>query len=245
MEITRRQAVYLIIVVVLALGMLVAIDQVIERVSPWDYDDLERWMDDAGVWGPIAYVAFFAGSMVVAPVPTGPAPVAAAAAFGGVAAFFYTLIAGVIGATLCFWIARVWGRPLLRRFLPETVMREIDRVAQRLGLRILFVMRLFPIMGVDIVSYAAGLTPIRFVPYIVISIVGTMPVLILVSAIGEGARDNRMLALGALLGLAAFFLVPLGYLALRRKRTGLPLVHLPPPDDGERESDAHPTAAGQ
>ena len=103
MQITRRQAIYLIVVVILALGALVALDRVIEEFSPWDYDDFERWINDLGAWGPIIYILFFAASMVVAPIPTGPAPVAAAAAFGGVLGFAYTLIAGFIGATLCFW----------------------------------------------------------------------------------------------------------------------------------------------
>jgi uncharacterized membrane protein YdjX (TVP38/TMEM64 family) len=233
MEITRRQAIYLIIAVIVALGLLIAADQLIQRVSPWDYDDFERWIDDLGAWGPIIYIGFFALSMVVAPIPTGPAPVAAAAAFGGVLGFFYTLIAGVIGATLCFWIARAWGRPLLRRFLPGKVVDEIDRLTGYLGLRVLFLLRLFPLLGVDAVSYAAGLTPIRFLPYLAISIIGTVPVLILTSVLGESLQENRELALVAVLGLGVFLIVPLAYFALRRRRTGVPVLNLPPAEVNE------------
>ena len=217
MDITRRQAILLIIAVATAIGILVAADQFIERVSPWDYDDFERWMDDLGPWGPIAYIAFFALSMVFAPIPTGPAPVAAAAAFGGVAGFFYTLIAGTIGATICFWIARRWGRPVLERFLPTKLVSEIDRIADHLGARVLFLMRLFPILGTDIVSYGAGLTPIAFTKYLVISIAGSIPALILISIIGEGLRENRN---AAAIGVAIFgvlLIAPLLYFALRRR----------------------------
>ena len=233
MDITRRQALLLILAVVLALGTLVALDQIIERVSPWDYDDFQRWMDDLGVWGPIIYVAFFAVSMVVAPIPTGPAPVAAAAAFGGVAAFFYTLLAGAIGAALSFLIAQRWGRPILERFLPNKVVGEIDRVADHLGLRVLFAMRLFPILGVDVVSYAAGLTRIRFGAYMLVSIAGSAPVLIFVSALGQGARDDRTLAVVALGGLAAFLIVPLLYFVVRRRRDHV----LPGAPPGARRPD--------
>ena len=218
MEITRRQAIYLILAVILALGALVALDRLVEEFSPWDYDDFERWMDDLGAWGPIIYILFFAASMVFAPIPTAPAPVAAAAAFGGVLGFSYTLIGGFIGASLCFWIARLWGRPIMRRFLPDKLVDEIDRVTAYLGLRVLFVLRLFPLLGVDAVSYAAGLTPIRYLPYIVISVVATIPILALTSAIGEGIQDNRTLAAGALIGLAIFLITPLVYIVLRKKR---------------------------
>ena len=218
MDLSRRQAILLILTVVLAVGFLVVLDQLIERVSPWDYHDFERWMDDLGVWGPIAYVAFFAASMVAAPVPTGPAPLAAAAAFGAVAAFFYTMVAGAIGATLCFAIARRWGRPALRRVLPDKLADEIDRAADHLGLRVLVLMRLFPIFGVDIVSYGAGLTPMRFRTYLVISLVATSPVLALTVAVGEGARDDRTLAAAALAALTVFLVAPLAYFAVRRRR---------------------------
>jgi uncharacterized membrane protein YdjX (TVP38/TMEM64 family) len=219
MDITRRQAIILIVVVVLGIGFLVAADQFIERVSPWDYDDFERWMGELGAWGPILYILFFALSMVIAPIPTGPAPIAAAAAFGGVAAFFYTMLAGIIGAVLCFGIARKWGRPALERFLPDKVVSEIDRISDNLGVRVLFLLRLFPIFGVDIVSYGAGLTPIRFTTYVVVSIVATAPVLILVSVVGEGLRDDKTVAAGALVALAVFLLTPLTYFAVRKRRT--------------------------
>ena len=125
----------------LALGALVALDRLVEEFSPWNYDDFERWIADLGAWGPIIYVLFFAMSMIVAPIPTGPAPVAAAAAFGGVLGFIYTLTAGLIGASLCFWIARWWGRPILRRFMADKWADEVDRVTGYLGLRVLFVLR--------------------------------------------------------------------------------------------------------
>ena len=119
MELTRRQAILLIGVVLVAVGLLVATDQVIERASPWDYKDFAEWMEGVGVWGPLVYIAGYAVSMVLAPIPTAPAPLAAAAAFGGVVGFFYTMAGLVIGASICFWIARRWGRPALQRFLPR------------------------------------------------------------------------------------------------------------------------------
>ena len=115
---------------------------------------------------------------------------------------------------------------------------EIDRVTAYLGLRVLFVLRLFPLLGVDIISYAAGLTPIRYLPYIVISIVATMPVLALTSAIGEGVRENREVALAAILGLGVFLILPLAYIAIRNKRAGVPFLNIP---DAEAGAESAPS----
>ena len=231
MEISRRQAVFLLLAVIAAIGVLVAADQFIERISPWDYDDLERWIDDLGAWGPIIYMLFFAASMVFAPLPTTPLPIAAAAVFGAIPAFFYTLLAGAVGASLCFVIARRWGRPALQRFLPDKLVAEVDRVAGQLGARVLFLLRLFPIFGTDVVSYGAGLTPIRYWTYLAITIVGSTPALVLAVLAGEGLRDNRAVAIIAIAALAALLLLPILYLALRKRRDGPAPLSLPSVDN--------------
>ena len=239
MDLTRRQALLLIAAVLVALGLLVAADQLIERVSPWDYDDAERWMKDLGAWGPILYILFFAASMIVAPVPTTPAPFAAAAAFGSVAAFFYTMIAGAIGASVTFYIARRWGRPILERLMAERTVRQVDRLADQLGLRVLIYLRLFPIFGADYVSYAAGLTRMRFAPYLAISAIASVPILIAASVVGENVTDNKLVAGIALAVLAAFLILPLSYFALRKRRSGPPTVGVPPAEaDGSPPSSS-------
>lgn len=220
MEITRRQAAFAILAVVVALGLLVATDQLVERYSPWGYDDFAEWADDSGVLGPVAYIAFFAASMVVAPIPTGPAPVAAATAFGGVEGFLYTMLGAAIGGSMCFWIARRWGRPLMRRFLPERFVAEVDRLAERLGVRVLIVLRLFPLLGADAVSYGAGLTKIRYLTYLVITVMGSAPIFLMLSLVGDSLREDRTVALISIAGLGVFLVLPLLYLGWRGRRSG-------------------------
>ena len=219
MDITRRHAVLLILVVIVALGALVALDQIIERFSPWDYDDFEDWMHDLGAWGPVAYIAFLALSMVFAPLPTTPLPLAAATAWGAVLGVTYTLIAGAIGGSICFLIARYWGRRVYEHFMPAKMVAEVDRTADRLAVRALIALRLFPLLGADYVSYAAGLTAIRFRLYLGITIVFSLPSIILISVIGESVREDREVAAIGVGVLAAFLILPLLYVIVRRQRS--------------------------
>ena len=238
MDITRRQAILLILTVVIGLGGFVALDQLVERVSPWDYDDFERWMRDLGAVGPIVYMVFFALSMVIAPIPTTPAPIAAAAAWGAVEGALYTLIAGAIGASLCFYIARRWGRRVYEHFLPEKMVLEIDRLADKLAVRVLIVTRLFPMLGPDVVSYAAGLTPIRYYHYLLISVVFSLPSVILVSVIGENVREDRAVAAAGLGLLAAFMIVPFLYFVVRKRRQRSTVTVAPVPDAAAADAGA-------
>ena len=134
------------------------------------------------------------------------------------------MIGGAIGASLCFFIARHWGRRAYEHFLPEKLVREIDQVARRLAKRALVITRLLPVMGADIVSYAAGLTPIRYRDYLVITIVFSLPSVILVSVIGGNVREDRTVAAVGLGILAAFFLIPLGYYSLRKRPSRTPVA---------------------
>jgi uncharacterized membrane protein YdjX (TVP38/TMEM64 family) len=218
MEISRRQIVIAVVVIIAAVGFLVLVDQLVALYSPWNYDDFAEWADGYGALGPVAYVSFLVLSMVLAPIPTSPAPVAAATAFGGVEGFLYSLLGVVIGSSICFWIARQWGRPLLQRFLPGRFVQEIDRISDQLGIRVLFVLRLFPLLGADAVSYGAGLTPIRFSSYLVITTIGSAPMLLMLSLVGGSLREDRLIALISAIGLGLFLVLPLFYLAWRRGR---------------------------
>ena len=218
MEITRKRAIIAIVVVVVVIAALIALYVAYERWSPYDETDLERWIDDLGPWGPIIYILVFAGSMLFAPVPTAPLPVLAATAFGGALGFLYTITATAIGSSICFVLARKLGRPALRRLMSEAAIEKVDALGERLGIRLLIVLRLFPVAGVDYVSYAAGLTQMRFLPYFAISVLASAPILGLAAVLGEGVRRNWVIAVAALGAILVFFAIPIAWVAWRRSR---------------------------
>lgn len=218
-RITRGRALLLLLLGVAIVALLIIAYFAYERWFPWDQAEIEAWIDGFGVWGPVVYVAIFAASMLFAPLPTAPMPLIAAAVFGPVLGFIYTITATALGSTVCFWIARRLGRPALRRLTSQRALDKIDELGERLGIRLLVVLRLFPIAGVDYVSYAAGLTQMRFPIYIVISVLASSPILILAAVLGDAVLErNRELLLGALLAIIAFFAVPVVWVWWRQRR---------------------------
>ena len=204
---------------VIVVAALIGVYLAYERWFPWEQAEIEDWIDGFGIWGPIVYVLVFALSMLFAPVPTAPMPLIASAVFGPVLGFFYTILATGIGSTICFWVARRLGRPVLRRLTGQAAIDKIDALGERLGIRLLIVMRLFPVAGVDYVSYAAGLTQMRFLSYIVISVLASSPILILAAVLGDAVLErNRELLIGAGIGVAAFFALPVAWVWWRRRR---------------------------
>lgn len=221
MELTRRRAILLIIAVLLAAAALAGLYAAFrtwfpeEEVRSW----AEEWLEPLGPWGPIAYIAIFAASMLFAPIPTAPAPVIASAVFGGAFGYLYTMIAVALGSAICFWAARLLGRPALRRLVSQEALSKIDQLGQRLGIRLLIVLRLFPIAGVDYVSYAAGLTRMPFGSYLVISVLASAPILGLAALLGESLYENNwIMGAAALAALAVVFILPLAWVAWKRGR---------------------------
>jgi uncharacterized membrane protein YdjX (TVP38/TMEM64 family) len=215
----RRRFSILLIAGIAVIAILVGAYLAYERWFPWDQAEIEEWIDGFGVWGPVVYIAVFALSMLFAPLPTAPMPLIAAAVFGPLLGFVYTITATAIGSTVCFWIARRLGRPTLRRLTSQRALDKIDELGERLGIRLLIVLRLFPVAGVDYVSYAAGLTQMRFASYIVISVLASSPILILAAVLGDAVLDrNREILIGAFIAIVLFFAAPVAWVWWRQRR---------------------------
>ncbi|MCY3923667.1 MAG: TVP38/TMEM64 family protein [Chloroflexi bacterium] len=218
-RITRGRALLLLLLGIAIVAALIGAYLAYERWFPWEQSEIEEWIDGFGVWGPVVYIVIFGASMLFAPLPTAPMPLVAAAVFGPVLGFVYTITATAIGSTVCFWIARRLGRPALGRLTSQRALDKIDELGERLGIRLLIVLRLFPIAGVDYVSYAAGLTQMRFPTYIVISVVASSPILILAAVLGDAVLErNRELLLGALLAIIALFALPVIWVWWQQRR---------------------------
>ena len=218
-RITRGRAALLLLLGLAVVALLVGAYLAYERWFPWEQAEIEDWIDGFGVWGPIVYIVVFALSMLFAPLPTAPMPLIAAAVFGPGLGFLYTITATAIGSTICFWIARRLGRPALRRLTSQAALDKIDQLGERLGIRLLIVLRLFPIAGVDYVSYAAGLTQMRFASYILISVLASSPILILAAVLGDAVLErNREILIGALVAILLFFAAPVVWVWWRQRR---------------------------
>ena len=94
--------------------------------------------------------------------PDYPANAALFGAFWGGALSWFSAMAG---AGLCFCIARALGREVVEKLTGRAVLRSADGYFTRFGPQTIPVCRLLPFVPFDPVSYAAGLTSLRFWPF--------------------------------------------------------------------------------
>lgn len=112
---------------------------------------------------------------VLALVPASPMTVAGGALFGVLRGALYSLTGAVLGATTAFLLGRhVARRAVARRLERLPRVAAIDRAVAVQGRRIVFLLRLSPVVPFNVLNYALGLTTISLADFLLAS-VGMVP----------------------------------------------------------------------
>jgi uncharacterized membrane protein YdjX (TVP38/TMEM64 family) len=174
----------------IAAAVVVAALVALGRVVPFRalVEDFGRWI--AGL-GPVAYVLFVAAYILVT-VLMGPAillTLTAGFVFGLGPGFAVTLLGATGGCAASFLIARHLARERVARYAGGNPRYSaIDRAIGREGWRIVFLLRLSPLVPFVFSNYFYGLTAIRFWPYVFASVTGMLPLAFLYVSFGAAAR---------------------------------------------------------
>jgi uncharacterized membrane protein YdjX (TVP38/TMEM64 family)/rhodanese-related sulfurtransferase len=187
-------------------------------------DALSRWLAEAGIWAPLAFIALYTVATVLF-LPGSVLTLAAGALFGPVLGTLYSLIGATLGATLAFLVARYLAADWAARRSGRRLTQLIQGVEAE-GWRFVAFVRLVPLFPFNLVNYAFGLTRIPLLAYAATSFVCMLPGAFAYAYLGyagretiaggEGMIQKGLLALG-LLALIAF--LP-GWIArLRRGKT--------------------------
>jgi uncharacterized membrane protein YdjX (TVP38/TMEM64 family) len=136
--------------------------------------ELESFIRQFGQLSIIAFISSVTLANVAAPISASPLLLLGFSIYGKNAIWFFAL-GNIIAMGINFYIARKIGRAIMIKLVGESNVDKIDTLSQNYGLFALFLVRMF-LSGIsDLASYAFGLSPIRFRPYIIVSVIGTLP----------------------------------------------------------------------
>lgn len=209
----RRRVVFAMVAAfVLVIGAYGAAAQLFDLSLNFDAAPFREWVDGFGLWGPVVFVLVMALSVLFAPIPNAPIFIAAGLAWGSVLGTAYSMAGLILGSAMAFYAARWLGRRHLGRLIGAKAAGRLDHLADTMGGRVIFWARMLPAVNFDWISFVAGMTSIRFLPFIVFSALGMLvPTTIMVIAgdgLGHDIRITLILGacwLGALVASALFF----------------------------------------
>lgn len=128
-----------------------------------------------GMWAPIASLGLMVVQAVAAPVPAVLVVFANGLTFGVFWGGLLTIAGQTLAAVMCFWIARALGRGPVEALAGKFGLEAADAWFTRWGGRGILLLRLVPGISFDVISYAAGLTGMRFGPFLIATAVGVAP----------------------------------------------------------------------
>jgi len=169
-----------------------------------DGEVLREGIAHLGWLGPAAVIALMTTAIVFSPIPSAPVAMASGAIYGHVWGAIYVGLGAEAGALAAFAIARVLGREAMQRWLGNRV--SVGWLGSQTALMaIVFGTRLMPFLSFDLISYAAGLTPISWWRFALATALGIAPASFLLAHFGEvfATADSRQVGWAVLaLGMA-------------------------------------------
>jgi len=192
-----------------------------QAVVAWDLlwegepDAIQDWLRGFGFWAPVVSGLLQLVTSLFPPGPSFLLGIVNAMLYGMVLGGILTFVTALASAAACFGIARLVGRPGMERFLSPRRLTQVDEFMQKRGVLAVFVARLIPFINPDIVSYAAGVTGIRLVPFLLGVGAGAVPSTIFYSVVGARAMEATGWVFLAVTGAT---ILPLLFLALFGQR---------------------------
>ncbi|MDF2701603.1 MAG: hypothetical protein K0S10_547 [Rubrobacteraceae bacterium] len=198
-------------------GFRSEVNQALGLLGRGDIAGLRDYILSFGLWAPVASCFLMVLQALVAPVPSFLITFANGLAFGVFWGWMLSLFGHVLAAAVCFGISRSLGRVPVEVLVGRTGLQSADRWFARWGVYAVFVGRLIPGVAFDVISYAAGLTRMRFRNFIFATTLGIFPQTFLYSYLGQRAPEYVGLFL-VTSGLVVAGVVAVAVVRYRRER---------------------------
>ena len=204
----QRLIVLLVIAAAVACYFLVApfrswIDNILRMFATGDFAVVKEFVQSYGPYAMVVSALLMIFQSLIAPLPAFLITFANANLFGWWQGAILSWSSAMAGAALCFWLARVLGRDVVEKITSRAGLAQIDVFFEKYGKQSVLIARLLPFMSFDIVSYAAGLTSMKFWPFFVATGIGQLPATIVYSYVGGMLTGGAQLLVTGLLILFA------------------------------------------
>lgn len=181
------------IIVLLAVLMIVLYKRVGEPMTELvrNTDQLREWVDRLGWKSRLVYMGMVCFQVLVAFVPGEPLELAAGFVFGALEGTLLCLAGIALGSAIVFGLVRAFGVRLVRLFFSQEKIDSLRILKNPKRLFLITVaLMILPGTPKDLLTYCAGLTPISFGAWMLVSSVGRIPS-VLTSTLGGHFIQNE------------------------------------------------------
>ncbi|KAM0954209.1 putative SNARE associated golgi family protein [Dioscorea sansibarensis] len=178
----RVSLMLVLLAAIVAAFVILPVEQILKDFLVWVKQNL-------GPWGPLALAIAYIPLTVLA-VPASILTLGGGYLFGLPLGFIADSIGATIGATAAFLLGRTIGRPYVISKLKDYPKFQAVAIAiQRSGFKIVFLLRLVPLLPFNMLNYLLSVTPVSVGEYMMGSWLGMMPITLALVYVGTTLKD--------------------------------------------------------
>ena len=210
----KRSQIILLLLTAVCLGLYFTIPSIqthlnraIFVLSSLNLESVIAYLREFGIYAALISFLLMILQSIIAPIPAFLITLSNAAIFGWALGALLSWSSAMVGAGLCFFIARILGRDVVEKLTSKKALDTTDAFFERYGKHTIIVCRLLPFISFDLISYAAGLTSIRFWSFWVATGIGQLPVTLVYSYFGQNLSSGGKIIFITLLMMFALSII--------------------------------------
>lgn len=206
---TKTKIIFIVILVLILLTYFLSpeirgrVNNVMQIFAKADVNQVVDYIRQYGSLAAVVSFLLMVFQSVLAPLPAFLITFANSIIFGWWKGAILSWTSAMVGSLLCFYIARIFGRDVVVKFTGNTALKSIEKYFEKYGSKTILICRLLPFISFDLVSYFAGLTPMKVAPFLIATGLGQLPATIVYSYVGGMLTGGARLFVTALLILFA------------------------------------------
>ena len=174
-----------VVLIIIYLGYFILVKtKLIEQIT--SFEDLRQLIVGFGGWGILSYIIINLLQCIIIPVPTTLTVLVGTAIYGPTIAFIYATIGVIIGSSISFVIGRYCSKPVIYWIFGKTKVEKYQNMLNKRAGLILFLTLTLPFFPDDLICMMAGVSNIRYVKFLLISIIARGVGLATISFFGSG-----------------------------------------------------------
>ncbi|XKH50748.1 TVP38/TMEM64 family protein [Chryseomicrobium palamuruense] len=153
--------------------LFVLLAYIVNSLPALSAEGIKTWIESLGPWAPVVYIVIYALRPLVF-FPSSVLTLTGGVLFGAWFGTLYTLI----GATLSAVVGYVMAERLSKLWSSSASIDRLQKAKRQMeenGFIYVVWFRLVPFLNFDVVSYVAGLARVKWLPFILATVIGMFP----------------------------------------------------------------------
>lgn len=194
-------------------GFQAGVNEAFDVITSDDKDRIRDWVKQFGMLGPLVLILAMGVQMFMLVIPNILLFVIAIVCYGPIWGGLISLAGVFLSSSLGYAIGKKLGPAAIDRFVSQKTQEKIKVFIDRYGMKAVAIFRLSSI-STDSLGFVAGILEMNYKQYILATLGGVTPVIILIAIYGNGGRIETALIWIASISLVALLI----YIFLDRKK---------------------------